>query len=218
MPTPLVFHYDVISPYAHVAWALLPALAARHGRELVLSPILFAGVLDHLGTKGPAEVPARRAYAFKDAARKAARAGLPPLVPPPAHPFNPLLALRVILAADPAARPAVTTALYRAVWVDGAGVDGELAVRTALERAGLDAAPLVAAAGTPAIKQQLRADTDAAIARGVFGVPTIFADGELFFGVDGLEALDDFLAGKDPIDRAQLDRWLHLPAAAVRRS
>src|SRR4051794_39152535 len=91
----LAFYFDFISPYAFIAWTQVHAIAERNGATVVAIPVLFAGLLDAHGTKGPAETPAKRVYTFRDAYRKAPRAGLPPLRPPPSHPFNPLLALRV---------------------------------------------------------------------------------------------------------------------------
>src|SRR5512140_3653821 len=88
------FCFDYVSPYAYLAWTQIHALAARHGREVTPVPVLFAALLDAAGTKGPAEIPAKRGYVFKDVLRSAHRLRVP-LVPPPAHPFNPLLALRV---------------------------------------------------------------------------------------------------------------------------
>src|SRR5687768_100271 len=124
MAAPITFYFDFISPYAFIAWKALPAIAARHGRSIVPVPILFAALLNTHGQKGPAEIPAKRAYTFKDAYRKAARAGLTGVVPPPAHPFNPLLALRAAslpMADD--ARARLVDALYDAVWAGKGGVE-----------------------------------------------------------------------------------------------
>ena len=88
------FHFDFISPYAYLAWTQIHALAARHGRSVEPVPVLFAALLDHHGTKGPAEIPAKRRYLMFDVVRKARALGVP-IGPPPAHPFDPLLALRV---------------------------------------------------------------------------------------------------------------------------
>src|SRR5687768_5736520 len=105
MGEPIRVHFDFISPYAYIGWFSLRAIAARHGRAVEPVPTLLAPLLDAYGQRGPAEVPPKRAYLFKDASRKAHREGLGPLVPPPAHPFNPLLALRASsLPLEPDAR------------------------------------------------------------------------------------------------------------------
>jgi 2-hydroxychromene-2-carboxylate isomerase len=214
--TPLTFCFDFISPYAFLAWTQVHAIAAKHGRDVEPLPVLFAALLDAHGTKGPAEIPAKRVYTFRDAYRKAHRLGLPPLRPPPSHPFNPLLALRVAsapLEADPKRR--LIDALYRATWVDGTGVETPEAVVAAATRAGLDGAALVRAAQEPEAKARLRASTDRALAAGVFGVPTVLADGEIFWGTDGLDYVDAFLRGEDPVPRDL--SWAERPSSASRR-
>ena len=203
---------DFISPYAYLGWTQIHALAARHGRKVRPVPVLFAALLDHSGTLGPAEIPAKRAYIFKDTLRTARSLGVP-FGAPPSHPFNPLLALRVATA-DPSR--AVVDALFRAVWGGGGGVETEAAVARALDAAGLPATALIARATEPAIKQQLREVTDAAIAAGVFGVPTVIADGELFWGVDSFAHLERFLAGGDPIAPADAEAFARLTPSATR--
>jgi 2-hydroxychromene-2-carboxylate isomerase len=212
--------FDFVSPYSYLACAQARDLGARAGHEVVPRPVLFAGILDAIGTRGPAEVPARRAYLIKDLLRAAHRAHVP-LMPPPAHPFNPLVALRVAgLDLDPALRWRIVDALFAAAWAGvggGAGIEGEERVGAVLRRAGLDDKPLLAEAATPAAKQRLRASTDEALARGAFGVPTLFVAGELFFGVDSFPALEAFVRGEDPVDPALVERWASLPSSATRR-
>ena len=109
-------------------------------------PVLFAALLDAHGTKGPAEIPAKRVYTYRDAYRKAHRLGLPTLRPPPSHPFNPLLALRV--ASLPLARVdqrRLIDALFAATWTLGTGIEAPDAVAAAARAAGLDGDALVAA-------------------------------------------------------------------------
>jgi len=213
---PLVFYFDFISPYAFIAWTQVHALAERHGRALDVAPVLFAAILDAHGQKGPAEIPAKRIYTFKDAYRKAHRVGLT-LRPPPSHPFNPLLALRVAsLPMSDDARRRLIDALYAATWLEGTGVETKEAVQTIATRAGLDGEALVRAAGEPEAKERLRARTSEAVTRGVFGVPTLVADGEIFWGTDGLEFADAFLRGEDPLPRDL--PWKDIPASATRRA
>jgi 2-hydroxychromene-2-carboxylate isomerase len=207
------FLFDFLSPYAYTAWHLSLALAARHGRALEPEPVLLAGLLGAHGTKGPAEIPAKRVYTFKDAFRKATVAGLP-LLPPPSHPFNPLLALRVVLATPLADRERLITALWRGAWGGGGGVEDPANVVRLAREAGLDGEDLVARA--PGSKNALRAATEAAVREGVFGVPTLFVDGEMFWGVDALPFAELRLQGRDPFDPATLRRWSDLPATARR--
>jgi 2-hydroxychromene-2-carboxylate isomerase len=212
------FCFDFVSPYAYLAWTQLAALGARVGRDIEARPVLFAGLLNAHGTKGPAEVPAKRAYVFKDVLRAAHRAGVT-VIPPPAHPFNPLLALRIAgLPLDGALRARVVDALFVATWAGGDCIDSAERISTALGRVGIDAAPLLAQATTAEAKDRLRRNTADAITRGAFGVPTLFVDGEMFFGSDSFPYIEAYLRGEDPVARHQelLRRWLDLPAAANR--
>lgn len=218
MPAPIEFWFDFISPYAYLAWSQLPALADRHGRSIVLRPVLFASLLNHWGQLGPAEIPPKRTHTFKHVLRLAHELGLS-LSPPPAHPFNSLLGLRLATLELPDAdRRAVIDRLYRAVWAHGPGITDPAIVAGLLGELGLDAEALLTAANTPDNKQRLIAATDEAISKGVFGVPTMIVDGELFWGVSDLGHLDRFLRGEDPVDANVLERWRDLPAQAVRIS
>ncbi len=217
------FYFDFISPYAYLGWTQIHALAKRHDREVRAIPVLFAAMLKHSGTLGPAEIPLKRAYMFKDVMRSARNAGVP-FSAPPSHPFNPLLALRVATA-EPT--HAVIDALYRATWGGGGGIETEASVARALDEAGLPSQSLIARANEPATKQALRDATDAAIAAGVFGVPTIIAEGpivnvpggverELFWGVDSFAHLERFLAGDDPVTTHDADSFARLEPSANR--
>ncbi|HEX7664027.1 MAG TPA: 2-hydroxychromene-2-carboxylate isomerase [Polyangiaceae bacterium] len=203
MNEPLRFYFDFISPYAYLAWKRIGAIAKAANRELEPIPILFAGLLNHHGQKGPAEIPAKRVYTFKNVVRLAHFAKIP-LVAPPAHPFNPLLALRAAsVDLGPAERVLLIDTLYDLIWgtsnVEGArGVTDPAVVTAALDRAGLDGSAIVTASATQAIKDRVRERTDEAIARGIFGVPTTLVDGELFWGVDSLPHLEAHLRGEDP--------------------
>jgi 2-hydroxychromene-2-carboxylate isomerase len=218
MGEPIRVYFDFISPYAYIGWFSLRPIAARHGRAVEPVPTLLAPLLDTYGQRGPAEVPPKRAYLFKDASRKAHRAGLGALVPPPAHPFNPLLALRASsLPLEPDARDRLIDALFRRAWGEGAAIDTDEAVAGAADAAGLAGAEIVARAKEAPAKEALRRQTERALADNVFGVPSFVVDGELFFGVDGLASLDAFLAGDDPVRPDLVARWASIGASAWRR-
>jgi len=215
--TPVRFYFDFISPYAYLAWTQIDALAARHAREVELVPTLFAALLDANGQLGPAEIPSKRTYIFKDTLRSAHALGVT-LRPPPAHPFNPLLGLRACSTdLAPEARARAVGALFRAVWVEGLGITDPAVVARQLDAAGLDGAALVASAATEEIKQRVRTQTAEALAHGAFGVPTMIVDGELFWGLDSLPHVERRLQGRDPIDEVDVPRWLAMPAQSVRR-
>lgn len=207
----LRFYFDFISPYAYLAWTQVHTL----GVEVEPHPILFAALLDANGTRGPAEVPARRRYIVRDIARLAHRFGVP-LVAPPAHPFNPLLALRVTaLDMEPAQRRALIDALYRAAWATGEGITNPEVVQRIASEVGLSA-DAVARANEPEIKARIRADTDDAVARGMFGVPTMLVDDQMFWGCDSLPHLAHYLAHGDVVPATMIETWENLPASAVR--
>jgi 2-hydroxychromene-2-carboxylate isomerase len=219
-PAPVLrFLFDFISPYAYLGWIQLRAVADRTGAEVEPVPVLFAAMLNHHGHKGPAEIPPKRLFTFKDVVRRAARLGVP-LVPPPGHPFNPLLALRAVAATAPAQRTAAIDALFASAWggAEPRGVETPSAVREALDRAGLDGAAIVAAAAEDAVKNRVRADTDAAIAAGAFGVPAVLVGSELFWGTDSFEDIVDHLAGNDPATPERLAQWAQLPVSQSRRA
>lgn len=153
---------------------------------------------------------------MKDALRSTRRLGVP-LAPPPRHPFNPLLALRASsLTMEPAQRVALVSALFAEAWGGGRGVTEPSVVAECASRCGLDGSLIVRAANEPAAKDALRAATSRALAEGVFGVPTVLADGEPFWGLDALPHLDAHLRGEDPVDDALVARWAHVTAGAVR--
>jgi 2-hydroxychromene-2-carboxylate isomerase len=213
---PIRFHFDYLSPYAYLAWTQIHALAERHGREVEPVPVLFAALLDAHGQKGPAEIPSKRVYVFKDAYRNAQRLGVP-LVPPPAHPYNPLLALRVSsLPMDRAQRRALIDGLFAGAWGGAGGVTDRARVAEMASRAGLAGPAVVELAEQPEAKERVRRQTAEAVDAGVFGIPTMIVDGELFWGLDSLGHLERFLAGDDPIDLAHLAQWAELPAQATR--
>ena len=211
------FYFDYISSNAYLAWLELPKLAAAHGRRIEPVPTLFAGLLGAHGQLGPAEVPAKGAWMARNNLRKAALLGVP-LEPPIHHPFNPLLALRVSsLPASAEDRTRAIGALFGAVWVQRQHVSEPAVVARVLDAAGLAGARLVEEAHGEPAKARLRSDTDAAIARGVFGVPTMIVGDELFWGYDDFPMLERHLAGRDPLTPEAVARWGGKPSPSAMR-
>lgn len=216
--TALRFYFDFISPYAYLGWPQARALAKRAGVTLEPVPVLFAAMLDAYGHKGPAEIEPKRIYTWKHVVRLAFDQGVP-IRPPPAHPFNPLLGLRLAsLPRPPEQRVQIIELLYQRSWARGESITDATAVSAELDAVGLDGAALVAEAGTREAKDRVRAQTDAAIARGVFGVPSfaVESSGELFWGQDSIPHVERHLAGEDPVTEELLERWRGLPKGAVR--
>jgi 2-hydroxychromene-2-carboxylate isomerase len=210
------FFFDYISPNAYIAWKRIHAVVERHDHALEPVPVLFAGLLRANRLLGPAEVPDKRRWMFKDVLRKAHVLGLP-LRPPAAHPFNPLLALRVTsLPLSPDLRRRLIDTLFAAVWERGLDVSRPATVVALVGSLGLDGARAVANAGTPGTKDRLRRATEAALREGVFGVPTMIVGQELFWGFDDFKHLELVLAGDDPIEPEELKAWDEIRPSAWR--
>lgn len=213
---PIRFHFDYLSPYAYLAWTQMARIGGAHQREIDPIPVLFAALLAHHGTRGPAEVPARRRYLIKDVARLAHQFGVT-IDAPPSHPFNPLLALRLTSLDMPAdQRRALIDALFAAAWRERREISEPEVVAAIAQGVGIGPDRLEEANGEAA-KVRLRAQTDAAIAFGIFGVPSMVVDGELFWGCDSLPHLERFLTGNDPVPADFTARWAHLKPSAQRR-
>lgn len=210
------FYADPISPYVYIAWHRLASLCDRRpGLTVTVRPILFAGLLAHTGQLGPAEIPSKRVFTFKDVVRRCAEHGIP-LVGPAGHPFNPLLALRTTLAAADADRGRAFAAVLAAGWTHGHDPADPAVITRALTGAGLDGPALVAAAADPIIKQRLVDATREAIDRGVFGVPTFAVCDELVWGQDRIADVEALLDGHDPADPARVAAILARPVGAAR--
>jgi 2-hydroxychromene-2-carboxylate isomerase len=217
MAKPIQFLFDYVSPYAYLASTQIRALGERHGREVEAIPILFAGLLEATGSIPPAEIPARRDYLYKDIVRKARLLDVA-IDAPATHPFNPLTPLRVTGCVEEGpSRWRLVDALYRATWVQEQRVDQPEIVAGIATEAGFDGAALVEQAGTEEAKLRLRRATDEAIEAGVFGVPTILADGQLFWGIDSLPLLERFLDGENAIDAGVSERWARVKPSTQRR-
>ncbi len=217
-PSRLYFFLDYISHNAYLAWHRAPELAARHKLTLTPVPVVFGALLSHYRQIGPAELPAKSLWMLRNVLRKALIHGIP-IAPPASHPFNPLLPLRVTCAVEDAQRAALANRLFRATWAEGRAVSEPETVRALLREQGLPADELLAAAATDPVKQRLRDNTEQALALGIFGVPTMRARGELFWGFDDLEYLDMFLSGRDVLsaDRRELAGWMSVRPSVERK-
>ncbi|HWO11004.1 MAG TPA: 2-hydroxychromene-2-carboxylate isomerase, partial [Polyangiaceae bacterium] len=213
---PLVFYFDYISPFAYLASLRIEAIGARLGARVEPTPVLFAGLLNHFGQLGPAEIAPKRRWAFRRALRRADQLGVK-LEPPPHHPFNPLLALRVTRATPEAQRWSVIHALFEATWGNGRGVEQAADIREALRGLDVDVDQLLHAAATDSVKVALRAATERAIEQGVFGVPTCLLDSELYWGEDTFDDMVLEAEAGGPQQDARLERWLSLGATAQRQ-
>jgi 2-hydroxychromene-2-carboxylate isomerase len=201
------WYFDFVSPFSYLQCERLQS----HAKAIRPHPVLFAAILDANGQKGPAELPAKRVFTYRFVVWQAKALGIP-LRFPHAHPFNPLPLLRLAIACD--SRLEAITRIFRFVWRDGRLPDLPIEWAELADDLGMQHAD--ARIADSDVKNALRDETDEAIARGVFGVPTIAVGGELFWGVDATDmALEYIRAGARYTD-AEYARVATLPAAATR--
>jgi 2-hydroxychromene-2-carboxylate isomerase len=204
----ITFWFDPVSPFAYLAFERLPQVLEGCSYAVNYRPLLFAGLLAHWGQKGPAEIEPKRAWTFRHIHWLAQQHGIP-LDTPAVHPFNPLPLLRLAVACGPNRR--VVEALMRHVWVGG----GDATDAARIAALAQDLAPARDPQSTE-VKEALRAATNEAIVRGVFGVPSFELDGRLFWGLDALPMLRSALQGEPWFDGTAWDAAA-MPRPGVRR-
>jgi 2-hydroxychromene-2-carboxylate isomerase len=190
------FIFDFGSPNAYLTWKTLPAIAKRTGTEINLIPCLLGGIFKLTNNRSPvvayAEIKGKLNYETLETDRFVARHGLTAFRRNPHFPVNTLLIMRGLIAARRAGiADAYMAAVQSAMWEDGEKMDDPEVVGRVLDAAGLDAWALVKATSNPDIKAELTANTEAAVARGVFGIPTFFVGNEMFFGKERLGQVEE---------------------------
>jgi 2-hydroxychromene-2-carboxylate isomerase len=211
----ILFYFDFISPYTYLAVTQLPALLKETSSTLTCMPVLLAGLLNAHGQKGPAEIPAKRRYTFIDCLRWARHYGVS-LQGPPTHPFNPLPALRMTLALESELRWSWIRRVMDACWVEGKDISQQQTLLILAKELNLEGQELWDQSQTPEVKMALRRNTEEAIQKGVFGVPSFLLKGELFWGADRLEFLKSFLKGQLAPTEGKIDEMLKRPSSATR--
>jgi 2-hydroxychromene-2-carboxylate isomerase len=204
-----IWYFDFISPYAYFGLRELERLGA--GVRIEYRPVLFAGLLNHWGQRGPAEIPGKRTWTYRWCTWHASQRGIP-FKFPHAHPFNPLGYLRLAIAAG--STPAAIARIFEQVWTTGADLGDarileELATSLGIAREQL---------AEPRVKESLRANTDTAIAQGVFGVPSLVVDGEVFWGADAMDFALAYIADARVLANEEMQRVSNLPVGAARPS
>ena len=202
------WYFDFISPFAYLQWHKVKALLDE--REVELVPVVLAAVLAAHGQKGPAEIAGKREFTYRHVLWQARNEGIA-LRFPPAHPFNPIAALRLCIAAG--STPQAVDAIFNWIWARGEAADSVEALLPVAASLGID----VATANDDATKLALRANTDGALAAGVFGVPTLAFDGQLFWGNDTHEFALAAMRDPDLLAEAEMQRVTTLPVGVTRR-
>jgi 2-hydroxychromene-2-carboxylate isomerase len=205
------WYFDFVSPFSYLQCEQLPVL--ERSLRVRYRPVLFAGLLKAHDHRGPAEIPAKRRFTYRFVVWQARQLGIP-LRFPAAHPFNPLPLLRLAIAAD--CKPDAVRKIFRFVWRDGRL--GDLPIEWAELTAELgfpDAAERIASAE---IKDALRRNTNDAVARGIFGVPTLAIGDELFWGADATAMAADYIAAGCRYTDPEMTRVASLAVGAERNS
>ncbi len=204
------WYFDFISPFSYLQ--LPKVLAWRERLEITPMPILFGAVLQHHGQLGPAEIKGKREFTYRMVQWQAEHEGVT-LRFPPTHPFNPVTALRLCIAAGTTWQS--IEAIFAHIWRDGRAAVTPADFAEVGHALGIE--NVENAANAPDVKTQLRANTDAAIATGVFGVPTLICGEQVFWGNDASAMIEDWLAHPARFDTPEYRRIADLPAGIERR-
>ena len=212
----ITFYLDFISPYAYLAFERLPEALVGVSYSVSYEPVLFAGMLKHHGQLGPAEIAPKRDWTYRQVLWLAHTLKIP-MQMPASHPFNPLALLRLAVACSPEATPGkpnrhTCETIFRHVWRDGAEVVD--AARLETLTAQLQPRQRVQ---DDAVKNQLKTNTEDAIAQDIFGVPAFVVDNKIFWGLDALPMLRAYLLDEPWFAGQDWDGVRQVASGIVRR-
>ena len=209
--TQATWYFDVISPFSYLALGEIEELAQRIG--ITWRPILFAALLERWKHLGPAEIPPKRIHTYRLCVFEAERRGIRFRFPP-THPFNPLKPLRLLAALD--ADPRAVRIVMDRIWRDGLDLSLEENWKATCSALGLDPARAAALVDAAETKAKLRANTDMAVAAGLFGVPTLQIGEEPFWGADALPMARAYLDNPEMFNSGEMHRVATMEASASR--
>lgn len=195
MAEPIEFYFDFSSPYSCIAAELIDDLAAKYGRKVKWRPMLLGVVFQKTGQPLLVNVPLKGEYSLRDFARSARYHGVP-FKFPAKFPLSTVSAARAyywLHGQDCAKARQFARAAFRAYWVDGRDISDLAVLQEIAAGLGVDPAALAAGVATPEIKERLRAETEAALAKGMCGAPWFVVDGEPFWGADRLPQIEKWL-------------------------
>lgn len=205
----IAWYFDFVSPFCWLQWPAIRELAAT--REVALRPMLFGALLKQMNHLGPAEIPCKREFTYRYALWRARQLGMP-LRFPPSHPFNPLPALRLCVAAGNTVD--VVGAIYEWIWAHGRAADTAEALAPLAASFGIT--DLREALSAPAVKAGLQANFECAMQDKLFGVPTLAINGELFWGADSHDFAMAYLQDPGMFDEGEMARLGELPVGLSR--
>lgn len=206
---PIVWYFDFVSMFSWLQWPAVRELAAT--REVVLRPILFGGLLKQMDQRGPAEIPRKREFSYRYALWRARQANVP-LKFPPTHPFNPLPALRLCIAAG--TTPEAVGGIFEWIWAHGRAADTPDTLQPLATSLGID--DVRVALSSPEVKAALQANFEQAMRDQVYGVPTLAIGGELFWGADAHAFAMDYLTNPAMFEEGEMARLGELPVGLSR--
>lgn len=196
MPKTLEFYFDVGSPASYLAWTQLPTLCEKHGAQLVYKPMLLGGVYQATGNASPATIPAKGRYTQMDYERHARRYGVP-LKGNPHFPIITLFLMRAVTGVQlrqPERLQQLLGTVFKALWIDALDLNQPQLTADILKAGGFDPAEIERLTQDPQTKAALKATTEEAVKRGVFGAPTLFVGDEMFFGQDRMDFVREALS------------------------
>jgi 2-hydroxychromene-2-carboxylate isomerase len=193
MTKKIEFFFDVGSPYTYLAYTQLPGLAEKTGAEILWRPMLLGGVFKAVNNVSPAEIPPKGSHMNIDLARHAARYGVPFQLNPHFPIFTIALMRGAIVAQEGDFLKTYLDAVFQAIWIDAENMNEPEVVGRVLSEAGLDATAIFARVQEQDIKDKLKANTEEAVARGVYGAPTFFVGADMYFGQDRLDFVAEAL-------------------------
>ena len=190
--------FDFVSPNAYLIWQPLKALADKHGASIAITPAFLGGMHKLTGNAPPfmrdASVKGKNEYTQIEMDRFVKKHGLSKFRMNPKFPFNTISLQRMLIALEPARRGELVELLLPPIWEDGLDVTDTEVLGKILQDGGFDPEDLLARTQDPAIKQALIDNTENAVARGAFGIPTMYVDGEMYFGKERLGQIDEQLS------------------------
>ena len=203
------WYFDFISPFSYLQFKHFGQLP--DSLEIRLVPVLFAGLLNHWGQKGPAEIPSKRIEMYRYCHWVAQKNGIP-FKTPPAHPFNPLKVLRLAIALNGTHK--AVAGIFDHIWGAGHDIHTDLGFQPLASSLGVsDAENLVSSAP---VKKSLRDNTEQAVSAGVYGIPTFVINDALFWGFDRTDMLLEYLKNPTLLQTSEMMRLASVPSAAER--